>query len=56
MGDTNRIMGYTTDLKMLVESMHIEHASAENAVKGDSIGVKVGDKARRNDKVIKLVD
>ena len=55
-GDTNRIMGYTTDLKMLVESMHIEHASAENAVKGDSIGVKVGDKARRNDKVVKLVD
>ena len=28
----------------------------ENAVKGDSIGVKVGDKARRNDKVVKLVD
>ena len=56
MGDTNRIMGYTTDLKMLVESMHIEHASVENAVKGDSIGVKVGDKARRNNKVVKLVD
>ena len=41
---------------MLVESMHIEYASLGNALKGDSIGVKVGDKARRNDKVVKLVD
>ena len=49
-------MGHTTDYKMAVESIQIEHASVENAVKGDSIGVKVGDKARRNDKVVKLVD
>ena len=55
-GDKIRIVGHTTDFKMGIESMQIEHASVESAVKGDSIGVKVGDKARRNDKVVKLVD
>ena len=49
-------MGHTTDCKMAVESMMIVHATVESAVKGDSIGVKVGDKARRNDKVVKLVN
>ena len=55
-GDKIRIVGHTTDCIMAIESMQIEHASVESAVKGDSIGVKVGDKARRNDKVVKLVD
>ena len=55
-GDKIRIVGHTTDFKMAIESMHIEHASVESAVKGDSIGVKVTEKARRNDKVVKLVD
>ena len=55
-GDKIRIVGHTTDLKMAIESMQIEHASVESAVKGDSIGLKVSDKARRNDKVVKLVD
>ena len=55
-GDKIRIVGHTTNCKMVIESMQIEHASVESAVKGDSIGVKVGDKARRNDKVVKLVN
>ena len=55
-GDKIRIVGHTTDFKMAIESMHIEHASVESAVKDDSIGVKVTEKARQNDKVVKLVD
>jgi putative protease len=55
-GDKIRIVGHTTNCEMAIESMQIEHASVESAVKGDSIGVKVGDKARRNDKVVKLID
>ena len=55
-GDKIRIVGHTTDLKMSIESMQVEHESVESAVKGDSIGVKVTEKARRNDKVVKLVD
>ena len=55
-GDKIRFVGHTTDFKMAIESMQIEHASVESAVKGDSIGIKVTEKARRNDKVVKLVD
>ena len=55
-GDQIRIEGHTTNFKMAIESMQIEHGSVGSAVKGDSIGVNVGDKARRNDKVVKLVD
>ena len=55
-GDKIRIVGHTTDFKMAIESMQVEHASVESAVKGDSIGTKVSDKAHRNDKVVKLVD
>ncbi|MCH7612992.1 MAG: translation elongation factor-like protein [Candidatus Marinimicrobia bacterium] len=55
-GDTIHIKGYTTDLTVEVDSMQIEHEVVESAKKGDSIGVKVTDKARRKDKVFKLVD
>ncbi len=54
-GDTIHIKGYTTDLKVEVNSMQIEHEAVESAKKGDSIGVKVTDKARRKDKVFKLL-
>ncbi len=54
-GDTIHIKGYTTDLKVEVNSMQIEHEAVESAKKGDSSGVKVTDKARRKDKVFKLL-
>ena len=55
-GDTIHIMGHTTKLKMKVGSIQIEHETVETAKKGDSIGVKVTEKARRKDRVYKLVD
>ncbi len=55
-GDTIHIKGYTTDLEVEVNSMQIEHEAIESAKKGDSIGVKITDKARRKDKVFKLSD
>ncbi len=55
-GDMIHIKGHTTDLKVEVKSLQIEHESVESAKKGDSIGVQVTDKARRKDKVYKLVD
>ena len=55
-GDTIHIQGYTTDFKMEVNSIQIEHETVDTAKKGDSIGVKVSSKARRKDKVYKLVD
>ena len=54
--DTIHIRGHTTELKMKVDSIQIEHETLETAKKGDSIGVKVSEKARRKDKVYKLAD
>ena len=53
-GDTIHIKGHTTDLNMEVNSIQIEHETVETAKKGDSIGIKVTEKARRKDKVFKL--
>ena len=55
-GDTIHIQGHTTDFKMEVGSIQIEHDTVDIAKKGDSIGVKVTGKTRRKDKVFKLAD
>ena len=55
-GDTIHFKGHTTDLKEQVTSMQVEHDVVESAKKGDSIGVKVGEKVRRKDKVFKISD
>ena len=55
-GDTIHIKGHTTDLNMEVNSIQIEHETVETATKGDSIGIKVIEKARRKDKVYKSVN
>ena len=55
-GDMIHIQGHTTELKMEVNSIQIEHETVDTAKKGDSIGVKVTGKARRKDKVYKLAD
>jgi len=55
-GDTIHIQGHTTDFKMEVNSIQIEHDTVDTAKKGDSIGVKATGKVRRKDKVFKLVD
>jgi len=55
-GDTIHIKGHTTDLNMEVNSIQIEHETVETAKKGDSIGIKVTEKARRKDKVYKIAN
>ena len=54
-GDTLHFLGHTTDFESRVNSMQIEHKSVTEAKKGDSVGVKVSEKARRGDKVYKIV-
>ena len=49
-GDTIHIKGHTSDFTTTVDSMQIEHESVEKAKKGDSIGIKVYEKAREHDK------
>lgn len=53
-GDKISIEGATTDFKQKVKSMQIEHKEVEKAKKGDSIGMKVKDRARGGDNVYKV--
>jgi len=52
-GDKIRIKGTTTDFKQTVNSMQIDRTSIKEARKGDAIGLKVKEKVRIGDKVIK---
>ncbi|MCR4404770.1 MAG: translation elongation factor-like protein [Candidatus Acetothermia bacterium] len=54
LGDKIRIKGATTDFEQLVESMQIEGQPVERAGAGDSIGLKLKDRAREGDAVYKL--
>ena len=55
-GDTLHFKGHTTDFKLRVASIQIEHESVKEAKKADSIGIKVSGKARKMDKVYKLIE
>ena len=55
LGDTLHFLGHTTNFESKVASMQIEHKSVTTAKKGDSVGVKISEKARRGDKVYKIV-
>ncbi len=53
-GDTIHLKGHTTDFTAKVDSIEIEHAAVEQAKRGDSIGIKVGRRAREHDEVFKV--
>ncbi|MCD6248618.1 MAG: translation elongation factor-like protein [Hadesarchaea archaeon] len=55
-GDKISIEGATTNFQQTVDSMQIEHKNIEVAKAGESIGLKVKDRVRENDKVYKLVE
>ena len=53
-GDKIHIEGHTTDIELTVDSMQIDNANVQEAKAGDSVGIKVSDRARRGDKVYKV--
>lgn len=53
-GDKVRIKGNKTDLVQSIDSMEIDRNKVEQAMPGDTVGVKVTDKVRRKDKVYRL--
>ncbi|MDP2664320.1 MAG: U32 family peptidase C-terminal domain-containing protein [bacterium] len=54
-GETLRIVGgEDTDFEQKVDSMEVEHEKIQEAKKGDSIGMKVGQKVREDYKVYKV--
>lgn len=53
-GDQILISGATTHFEQKVVFMQIEHKEVKKARKGQSIGLKVDDKVRKNDVVYKI--
>ena len=55
-GDTIHILGHTTDITQVVDSMQIEREDVQEAGPGDSVGIKVLDRCRGGDHVYKVVE
>lgn len=54
-GDTIRIVGgQETDFDQEAKSMQIDHKEVRSAKKGDSVGIKVGEKVHEGYKVYKI--
>ena len=53
-GETIRIVGGEVDFKQTIDSMEVEHEKIKEAKKGDSVGVKVGQKVRDGYKVYQV--
>ncbi len=54
LGDAIWIKGHTTDLKQTVQSLQIDRTPITSAKRGQEIGIKINDRARRGDRVYKL--
>ena len=52
-GDKIKIVGGEVDFEQPVESIQIQHKSVKSAKKGDEIGVKIKERARKGYKVFK---
>lgn len=56
LGDRIHIKGHTTDIELTVDSMQINNVDVAEAKAGDSVGVKISDRARRGDTVSLVTD
>lgn len=53
-GDTIRLRGHTTDFTQAVESLQVEHQSVPRAERGSEVAVKVRERARKHDEVLRV--
>jgi translation initiation factor IF-2 len=56
LGDKIHIKGHTTDMELTVDSMQVDNENVTEVKSGDSIGIKISDRARRGDTVYKVTD
>jgi translation elongation factor EF-1alpha len=54
LGDTLRFQGHSTRLEVRVDSMQKDNQAVGEARAGDFIGIKVPEKVRENDQVVKV--
>ena len=52
--DTIHVIGHTTDFAEVVKSMQVDRKPIKAAKRGDSVGIKVGEKARKGDNVYRV--
>jgi len=55
-GDKVHIVGHTTDVTQMIDSMQIENKNVPEAGPGADIGIKVAGKIREHDVVYKVVE
>ncbi|MBI2467338.1 MAG: translation elongation factor-like protein [Candidatus Rokubacteria bacterium] len=53
-GDRVRFHGHTTDFTQVVESLQVEHQAVERADRGTDVAVKVQERVRRHDQVLRV--
>ncbi len=53
-GDKIHIRGHTTDLTQTVESLQVEHRSVQQAERGHEVALKVSDRVRKHDVVLRV--
>jgi translation initiation factor IF-2 len=55
-GDMLKYQGHTTDFTEAVTSMQIDNNPVEEAKAGDLVGIRVKERVREHDKVLKVVE
>ncbi len=55
-GDRIHILGHTTGIELIIDSMQVDNVNVNEAAAGQAIGIKVNDRVRRGDKVYKIAD
>jgi putative protease len=55
-GDSIHIVGHSTNLTQMVESMQIENKNVSEAGPGADIGIKVKEKVREHDTIYKVME
>jgi translation elongation factor EF-1alpha len=53
-GDDIRFAGHSSDFTQKVASMELEHVPVDAAKVGDSVGIKVSERAREHDSVYRV--
>jgi putative protease len=53
-GDTVRIHGHTTDVTQAVESLQIEHRPVARAERGSEVALRVHERVRKHDEVLRV--
>jgi putative protease len=55
-GDKLHIVGHTTNLEFVIESLQIHNADVSEANPGDEVGIKVPDRVRRGDRILRVTE